>query len=458
MNEIISNNLQNSIIFLSITNSDFLKSIAGQLPPDFLLTDEARNSFKICLQYLKKYKKAPGNHFQDEALKFADKHLDEEKRELFARYLLHINKERNPDKEYVLGRLSAFIRERSFTHALYESAELMDKGDIDQASLTMTGALKSGIEKQDFGLDYLVDYSNLGERGEKPNYLMNLGIEPIDYRIGGLSRGELVLIVGAYKGTKSFFGHHLGLHALKLGLKVLHISHENSLAEMELRYDMMSGFLINEKKPMEVEWRWHDKKKNRIRTEMKKRNTVYSRKIVVQNRKKMMSFGGKLILKKYPMGTCTVMELESYIEYLENFQDFKPDVIINDYADIMRPLNPKKDPRDVLNETYISLKGIADSKGAVMITMSQVNRDGLRSSALDGRISSEHLAEDIRKVGNIDKGFYVSRTRELEENHEAVLGCFANRQKTQNIECVIGQNLECGQFVTYSYLDKERPA
>ena len=82
--------------------------------------------------------------------------------------------------------------------------------------------------------------------------------------------------------------------------------------------------------------------------------------LVIKNRKKVDHFGGELAIKKFSMGSCSALDLSNYISRLEDFEDFKADVVICDYADIMKSISTKKDNRDTLNETYIALKQIAD--------------------------------------------------------------------------------------------------
>lgn len=447
--ENISKHIQNSVVYLTITDDSFAK-LSGQIPPDFFTSETSSLSFKIASQYFKKFGKAPRDHFHDEILR-ETKSLSEEEKESLARYLYSLRSIDPPDKDYVISRLDSFIKSASLLSATYEFAELVEKQEFGQATEIMQKALRSGLGDQSIVVNLLEDTSDIVDRGVRPPFIMPIGIPPIDNVIGGLCRGELVLIVGGYKGKKSWFGQHLGKTALKYGLKVLHVSHENSFDEVAIRYDMMFGGLVNEEKPKEVTIKWMDER-NIVHKKIKLKGTVYDKVLVKKYRRNISRLGGSLFVKKFPMGSCSAVELYSYINKLETFDGFSPDVVICDYADVMKPISTStRETRDQLNQTYQYLKQIADEKQIIMITMSQVNREGLKRSYLNGKISAEHVAEDIRKIGTIDKGFFVAEPRELEEYDEMVIGCFANRNRAQNVSCVVGRNLEIGQFCAYTY-------
>lgn len=448
----ISKHLQDSIIHLAITDDDFAKAVIGQILPEFFVSEVAEIVYKIASDYILEFKEAPKDHIGDEILRRLAKD-DKETRELVARYLTKINKLKVA-KEYVLERLDQFIKSRALINALYEAGERAETGNIDAAHDIIWTALKAGIKKENKGVMFLHDYSDLDKRGDKPEYLFNFGIPLLDKQIGGFSRGELILIMGPYKGTKSYCGHHLARAGLIHGLSVLHISHENSLEEVQKRYDQMFGSLIDEKEPKEIEMR--EMIEGKVEKSYQMRETVYNKDLIIKNRKKILSYGGKLVIRKYPMYSCSPIELASFINYLENFEDFKPDIIINDYVEVMRPIDDKKQTRDSINETYMFLKGIADEKQIAMITMSQVNSEGLKRAKAGSSLDIEHTAEDRRKGGNIDKGFSIFQPRELEEYNEAVLQCFANRNKKRSSQVVIGQNLDIGQFYIYNYLAQKK--
>jgi replicative DNA helicase len=443
--ENISEHLQDSLVYLSITDSEFLRIIIGQVPSEYFTSESAKFVYEVCSEYFSKIEKAPKDHIHDEIFKESSK-LNPDEKELLARYLLYIQKMNPPNKEYILSRLDDFIRCQAYIKATYQFAELVQKGQFSKATYLMQKTLKSGINQNSATTEFL---SSECTRKETPERVFPLGISELDKYIR-LERSDLITIAGPYKGCKSWFGHHIGKMALLSGLTVLHVSHENSQEDTTIRYDMMFGGLIShQKEPAEVSLRYMENRKIYIEDGVL-RESVYNKEQVLKYRKKMKSYGGKLLITKYPMGTCTPIELDSYIEKLSN-EGIVPDVVINDYADIMSPIDRNKQTRDAINEIYIYLKRIADDRKLIMVTMSQINDEGIRHLINKGKLEGYHLAEDKRKFANIDKGLFVGTTPKLEEENEYIVGCFANRNGVQGVRCVIGMNLPIGQFCCYSY-------
>jgi len=456
MIEEISSNLQDSLIYLAITDTTFSKSIGGQVPVEFFSSEISRKVYQIAVEFIREFGTAPGKHFQDEILKRIGK-LSDDERESIARYLLHLENLGEPNKSYVFSRLNDFIKQRSLLTATYSFAELLEKDKINEAISLMQTAIRKGLEVGDSGQDYF-QTADLEKRSDRPGCLLKIGIPQIDNRVR-LNKGELVIIAGLKKGGKSWFCHHIGKQALKAGLKILHVSHEQSLEDTLKRYDMMLGALCDNETPQLLEFRRMENdsivQKSRLT-----RDTIYNKKVVEKVRSKYTQYGGQLRIKKYPMGSCNVLELESFINNLENFEGFHPDIVINDYADIMAPPSNSslKASRDSINETYIGLKGIADDKKLLMINPSQINDEGTQRLQRFYQLDGNSLSEDKRKFANIDKGLYVAElTAENEWGFkESVVGCFANRNGSISGRVCIGQNLKVGQFLLYSHPFDER--
>lgn len=409
--ERISEHLQDSLIFLSITNDNFIKLVTGQIPEEFFSSKHIYETYKIICKYYKKFKKAPGNHFHDEIVKFSEK-IDKEVLEVISRYLLHLNTIFiiPPDTEYVLSRLNDFIKVKNYIKATYQFADLVERGAFDEAEQLMQQTLRSGVHSQEVGIDF---FSEEIHRSEKPNRLFFLNISEIDKHVR-INRTDFITIAGDYHSGKSWFGHYIGYQAIRQGLNVLHVSHEGNKEDTEIRYDMMIGGLISHSEKSEDIEIYYLDNNGKPQSRMEKRKSVYNKQVVAKVRKSVKANGGgRLFIQKYPMGTCTVAKLDALIEQIEVFENIKIDVCINDYADIMCVIDTEQ-ARDSINKIYIHLKSVADDRRLVMITMSQINEEGSRALVTKGKVEGRHLAEDKRKFGNIDKGFFIGTNPDYE--------------------------------------------
>ena len=450
----ISQHIQDSILNLCITDTSFMSLVRNLDMGDVFVSSIPKIIWRICCDYFDNFHTSPLDHFHDEVASWSASLTDENKRFL-TDYIEKVQNVR-PDKNYVIFRLNAFVRQRKLEKALLDAAEIVEQ-NYDRASEILYAALDSGIEEQEAGLDYLNDSTGLAHRGENVGHLMGTGIPSLDRLIGGLDRGRLLCIMGAFKGKKSWALIHFGKTAVLNGLSVLHISHELSKEEMEERYDMAFGSMVDGKEGPGKEptnagnysddWRVKSTvlEEGVIRREMLTRPTIYNIAAVKNVRRRVAGMRGKLRIKKFPAASCTMEELRAYIHYLENFKGFHPDVIINDYVEKMN-LGTDGEIRHRINQAYLIHKRIADEMNVLVITASQVVRAAIRAP----KIRKEHFSEDIQKAGNVDMALAVCQTDEDIKMDTGKIYVVANRSGAEDIWCQIGMNINIGQFALWS--------
>lgn len=91
---------------------------------------------------------------------------------------------------------------------------------------------------------------------------------------------------------------------------------------------------------------------------------------------------GRLKIKYYPTGEATVSTLRSHIDKLGN-EGFKPDMIIVDYAGIMRSTDRKELLRLELKQVFEELRGFANEMDIPLWTAVQSNKDGANKDFID---------------------------------------------------------------------------
>lgn len=452
--ESVTQHIQDSIIHLGIVDTDFLAIVRPMDMSQVFPSSIPLNCWKICCDYFDHFGKAPQDHFHDEVAVWINK-LTKEDKVYIVDYIQKIQK-LTPDKKYVLLRLNNFVKQRRLEKALIDAAEVVEK-NYGKASEILYSALDRSIEEMEAGLDYLYDYSGIKDRYQLSESRIKTGIGDLDRLIGGLDRGRLVCIMGAFKGKKSWSLIHFGKHAVLQGLKVLHITHELSREETEARYDMAFGALVDGKegpkkhptdlddfmKKWEVESSYLEDGAVKYNTII--RPTIYDLNEVQKIRNRVKGFGGKLRIRKFPAGSCTMEDMLGYIHYLEKFKGFHPDVIINDYVEKMN-LGTKDELRHRINDVYLAHKRLADELNVLVITASQVIRSAIRSS----KIRKEHFAEDIQKAGNVDLALAVCQSEEEISLERGKIYVVANRTGAEDVWCQIGMNINIGQFALWS--------
>jgi replicative DNA helicase len=129
-----------------------------------------------------------------------------------------------------------------------------------------------------------------------------------------------------------------------------------------------------------------------------------------------------LIIKEYPTKSSSVTTLKNHIDKLIN-RGFKPDVIIVDYGDLLRPTSTLREKRHELETIYEQLRGLAQSYKCCVWTASQTNRSGLNAEV----ITMESISEAFNKCFVADFIFSISRTAEDKINNEGRIFVAKNR-------------------------------
>ncbi len=91
---------------------------------------------------------------------------------------------------------------------------------------------------------------------------------------------------------------------------------------------------------------------------------------------------GRLKIKYYPTGTATINTLRAHIDKLAN-EGFRPDVLVIDYAGIMRSTEKYELLRLELKKIYEELRGFANEVDIPVWTASQSNKEGANKDYVD---------------------------------------------------------------------------
>jgi replicative DNA helicase len=91
---------------------------------------------------------------------------------------------------------------------------------------------------------------------------------------------------------------------------------------------------------------------------------------------KINSGGKRLIIKEFPTSSINSRKISQYVNRLQMYSGFKPDIILVDYADILLPNSNKKDSMYTAGgEVFEQLRGIAYEFEVPVVTATQFNRN-----------------------------------------------------------------------------------
>lgn len=130
-------------------------------------------------------------------------------------------------------------------------------------------------------------------------------------------------------------------------------------------------------------------------------------------------------LSCHPSGSVGVAGVETILEVWER-DDWRPDIIICDYVDIMAATDAKMEKRDQVNQTWIGLRSLSQKRRCLVVTATQIKAEGFDAWILD----RSHFSEDNRKYNHVTGMVGINQTKQEKEAGVYRLNWLLGRQLT----------------------------
>ena len=314
------------------------------------------------------------------------------------------------DLDYVKNKTLEFCRNQVIKSAIMESVELLEGQNYDGIKKVIDEAMKAGSSR-DIGHEYV---EGLEERlTESVRDVVSTSWDVINEVMdGGLGKGELGVIVAPAGIGKTWMLQVLGSAAVRAGLTVVHYTLELNQTYVGLRYDTVFSGVTTA-------------------------NIKYHQDDV---RKVIERLPGRLVIKYYPTRSATVPTLASHLKQLD-IQSIKPDLVLVDYADILRDVGGAREVRHQLGNIYEDLRGMAGEFDLPVWTASQANRSSLEEEIID----ASKVAESYSKVMTADFVMSVSRKVEDKVANTARAHVIKNRFGVDGITYPVTMNTNIGK-------------
>jgi len=356
-----------------ITDKLFLEQIIDILDEKYTTNEAVHWIIKQIREYYNEYK----NVITMNVFKIKIQEIDSDLLQVNVKDVLKEvfkNMEAN-DLDYIKDKSLDFHKSQVLKDAIVRSVDILERdGDSDEIKSLIDKAMQAGVERN-LGHDYLEDieerYSETARiTSPTPWDIMN------ELMQGGLGAGELGVVVAPAGIGKSWVLASMGAYAISKGLNVVHYTLELNEAYVGLRYDsIFSG--------------------------VESQNLKYHKEEVIE---KLDKLEGNLTIKYYPTKACTVNTLSAHLKKVTTFGE-KVDMVLVDYADIMKDVNKSTEMRHALGNIYEDLRGLAGELQVPIWTASQANRSALDEDVIE----ASKVAESYAKVMTADFVFSLSR-------------------------------------------------
>lgn len=106
-------------------------------------------------------------------------------------------------------------------------------------------------------------------------------------------------------------------------------------------------------------------------------------------------------LQEYVSHTASVTTIKKQLRDWERMEKFVPDVIIIDYADLLKSDKRRNDVREEVEDVWVELRGLAMSQRALVITATQANAAAYEADTLGMQNFSQNKRKNAHVTGNI---------------------------------------------------------
>ena len=428
-----SEDLQDELVHNIINDTVFNKRVEGLLSPEYFDNKVNACLVDISLDYYDQYKEAIGakalvNEVKDRLDK---KIIREDLKDLIKQRIsgiYSINKTVAKDK--LIDLVSKFAKHQAIKNALISSYERLEKGDFDNIEKLMQKAMSTGASSQFDTYSYFDQVSQRTElrrlrllSGTSPDGVTT-GILDLDkiLRCRGWGKKELSLLMGGPKSGKTMGLVNFALNASLAGHNVLYVTLEVSPEIISERCDAnLSNIKIND-----------------IKTTESSILTVADAVCKVKER------AGILDIQEFPTGQMKPSDLRRLIEQRTAFNGKDYDMVVVDYADIMKSDSKFTEKNHALTSIYEDLRAIAQMYNVALLTATQTNREGIKAKVAD----MTHVAEDIGKIRTADIVISINFTEEEQKMNEARLFFAACRTGESDITLKIKRDVSKAKFIT----------
>jgi len=384
---------QEKLCHLMLQDRPFCDQITEVLDTNFLQYEYLRVFTKILIEYREKYRTHPSYDIIATKIKSGiDCYTPALQKQVRMFYASVLSDSELRDGEFIKDHALDFCRKQVLKEAMMKSVKLIKTSSFDEIQSVIEKALRLGTDNN-FGHEFIKDFEKRYEI--KTRDPISTGFSKVDdISEGGLGKSELGVVIAPTGAGKSMVLVHLGTEALKAGKTVVHYTMELADTVVGNRYDScisqvpLSDLFSNKRKVLES----------------------------------IQDIEGQLIIKEYPTKSASTETIKNHIERLKK-RGIEPDMLIVDYADLLRPVRATKEKRHDLENTYEELRAIAQIYKCPLWTASQTNRSGLNAEI----ITMEAISEAFNKCFVADFICSLSRTVEDKQANKGRIFIAKNR-------------------------------
>jgi len=426
---IIDEIFEKKVVACLLKQIDFLATASQHLKPNYFSSPVYANIGKMAIDFYNRYESllTPVAFGEQTKMLLKKGVIKEIEIDVYVKTYMEIIKIDTVDYKFILENLINFIKKAETKNFIKNAVErYLPKDDFAAIEKELDTLANIKVLKEVEPYDYWENIEERTQRREEEKICKMLGIptgiKKLDEALykNGWFKKELYIIMGSAKRGKSMSLLWFSNVASLLGYNVAYFTLEVSKEIISDRLDAMN-------------------------TDIETKLVASKAKDIEAKIKKLKNKTGKIFIYDYPSNSVTTKTIKGDLKRLAN-RGTRIDMLVVDYADIMRPDYLTGDLWKDEGNIFLGLRDLAKDFNIPCLTASQINRQGSRKVIADGSDS----AGSYDKIKHADLVITINSTPEEREEGVARLHLSENRNgesKTLKIRTDFGKGRFFKEFV-----------
>jgi hypothetical protein len=437
-----------------ITSTDYLKQVYTFCDQKLLTVGYARTVAAWCLEYFHEYQQAPFSDIKAIFEREKEKSLDSDTAQNIESFLENLNdqyEDTTYNVDFQVNKALNYFKGLALDLLMERVRAARLQGHYAEAEALLKQFQK--VEKnKSKGVEVWTDTEAIARTIHKSREEIFSFPGAMGQIIRPFRRKDFVAVVGPSKRGKSWLLIEIAFLAAVCGYNVVFYSFEMTEEDILMRlYQRITGLLEpskdSDRGTIHLPYfgnEYDATGQPGMKTEVRKRLTVEEVEKRLAGIRQVVR-ESKFKLECAPANSMSVPDVNISLDNMEYYDNFIPDVIVSDYADITAP-ERQQDKRHQIDETWQGYRAISQKRNCLVVTASHSNK-----ATFDRNVRQGDMAEDYRKLHHVTWAGALNQTEEEIDQGVMRLSVIADRfnRYNPNTEALMTQCFDIGRF----YLD-----
>lgn len=417
---------ENMVLTNLIYNEEYIRNVIPYVKLEYFESKNNKVVFSLITDYFQKYNRCP----TVETLKIdldSRRDLNDQQFDEIGAFIACLT-DKKQESQWLLDTTEGFCQERAWFLAIMKAAEIVEEKK-DQITRSIIPRMMQDVAAISFdtkiGHEFLSDWEKRYEFYHTEQNRIPFDLEMMNKITGGgLPNKTLTIIMGATAAGKTLFMNHMTAANLQDGRNVLYITLEISEEMIAMRID---ANLMNVPIGNVVDL---DK-------------VVYQTKIEkIQEKTK-----GRLFIKEYSAASASSAHFRHLLNELKIKKNFIPDIIYVDYLGICASSRVQINVNMYthIKEIIVEMRGLATEFNVPIVSATQANREGNKSSDPE----TWNVSESFATPETADFMIALVSNDEMKENNKLMVKQLKSRLGDTNLHKRFLLGVDTNKFRLY---------